>query len=72
MRIRGRVPICKTYRHDHELRIRRREQTHTTLLRKERKEVIHGQREIDGESRVEIPILRREKERLHLFGSKKN
>jgi hypothetical protein len=38
MRRWGRVPICKASRPDHELGI----QTHTTLLRKERKEVIWG------------------------------
>jgi hypothetical protein len=42
MRIWGRVPICKTSRPDPELGI----QNHTTLLRKARKEVIHGRRNI--------------------------
>jgi hypothetical protein len=46
MRRWGRVPICKTSRPDHELGI----QTHTTLLRKERKEVICGQRQICEEA----------------------
>jgi hypothetical protein len=40
MRRWGRVPICKASKPDHELGI----QTHTTLLRKERKEVIRGNR----------------------------
>jgi hypothetical protein len=56
MRRWGRVPICKASRPDHELGI----QTHTTLLRKERKEVIRGtETDLQG-SRVEKTISRRE------------
>jgi hypothetical protein len=49
MRRWGRVPICKTSRPDHELGI----QTHTTLLRKERKEVIWWAEEIKKRGIVE-------------------
>jgi hypothetical protein len=56
MRRWGRVPICKASRPDHELGI----QTHATLLRKERKEVIRGtETDLQG-SRVEKTISRRE------------
>jgi hypothetical protein len=46
MRRWGRVPICKASRPNHELGI----QTHATLLRKERKEVISWEEEICKEA----------------------
>jgi hypothetical protein len=68
MRRWGRVPICKASRPDHELGI----QTHTILLRKERKEVIlWAEADLRG-SRVERPISKKRKERLQLSGSKEN
>jgi hypothetical protein len=68
MRRWGRVPICKTSRPDHELGI----QTHTTLLRKERKEVIRGQRQICAREQSRKTNLEKRKERLQLSGSRKN
>jgi hypothetical protein len=55
MRRWGRVPICKASRIYHELGI----QTHATLLRNERKEVIQGTEEDLQGSRVEKTISRR-------------
>jgi hypothetical protein len=71
MRRWGRVPICKASRPDHELGI----QTHATLLRKERKEVIHGTegrgRSAKKQSR-KTNLEKKRKERLQLSGSRKN
>jgi hypothetical protein len=56
MRRWGRVPISKASKLDHELGI----QTHTTLLRKARKEVIRGTEADLEERKVEKTISRRE------------
>jgi hypothetical protein len=66
MRIWDIVPIRKTPRPDHKLRI----QIHAILMRKETKEVICGHRSegVEKEKSREIPI--EEKERLQLSGSR--
>jgi hypothetical protein len=60
MRKWGRVPIYKASRPNHELGIH----THTTLLRKPRKEVILGTKEDRKDNRVEKNISRREERRF--------
>jgi hypothetical protein len=68
MRRWGRVPICKNSRPEHEMGM----QTHETLLRKERKEVIHGKRKICTRKKIQETNLEKRKEHLQLFGSRKN